>query len=239
MKNFFNPRLKKTIRPKLKKKQLLFYNPGKKRSLIFSLGTGIFFFALAYGFYLYTPLLKSLVSYQWEVWFHSSRLNRKASTITPEPSKPTPTLPPVPDPSFSLIIPKINAEAKILPNIDPGNPEAYQAALQEGVAHAAGSGFPGSGKTIYLFAHSTNAEWNVVRYNAVFFLLSNLEPGDEVWVVFNHKLYPYIIEEKKVVGANEISYLTNYKTGQEVLILQTCWPPGTILKRLLVFARPK
>lgn len=234
MKQFLDPRLKRSVSPQKKRRAVIFYNPPSWRVFIFGLGTGGLLLAFIYAFYLYLPLLKAVLNYQ--------RLHRsspeKLTQISPVPSRPTPTLPPVPDPSFSLVIPKIDARAKVIANVDPARPEIYQPVLQQGVAHAAGSGFPGSGKTIYLFAHSTNAQWNVVRYNAVFFLLNQLEPGDEVWLVYQGRLYSYIVSEKKIVGAKETYYLTDYQQG-ETLILQTCWPPGTIWKRLLILARPK
>src|SRR5689334_12108631 len=40
------------------------------------------------------------------------------------------------DPYFSLYIPKIDAKAKVIPNVDPGKPANYLKALSEGVAHA-------------------------------------------------------------------------------------------------------
>lgn len=237
MKRLFNPRLIKSVKPGKKKKQLLFYNPSKKRSLVFGIGTGVSILAFIYVIYLYFPLLESFGVYQWFKLFRKGELVRRID-IPVEEIGPTPTLPPVPDPSFSIVIPKINAEAKITANTDPGNPEIYQEVLKEGVAHAAGSGFPGSGKTIYLFAHSTNSQWNIVRYNAVFFWLNNLEEKDEIWVAYNNKLHVYEVFDKKIVDPTEVQFLTDYKDG-ETLILQTCWPPGTILKRLLVFAKPK
>jgi len=241
MRKFFDPRLRRSIKPKRQQRAVIFYNPPSWRVFIFGLGTGAVFLGLIYALYLYLPLAKALIGYRWWRWFHQEELARQtqeASFAEASEAKPTPTLPPVPDPSFSIVIPKINAQAKIIANVDPGRAEIYQQALKEGVAHAAGTGFPGSGKTVYLFAHSTNSQWNVVRYNAVFFLLNQLEPGDEIWVVYNRKLYSYLVAEKKIVGARETYYLTEYRDG-ETLILQTCWPPGTILKRLLVFAKPK
>jgi len=235
MKEFFNPRLKKSIKPKKKKRAVIFYNPSKKRTFVFGFGTGAFLLAFIYLFYLYFPLGKEIVSYRYFRWRHRQELTE---TVPPAPSLPTPTLPPVPDPSFSIVIPKLDARARVISNIDAGSQEIYMEALKKGVAHAAGTGFPGSGKTIYLFAHSTNAQWNVVRYNAVFFLLNDLDLGDEIWLVYNNKLRAYAVTDKKVIPASETSYLTRYQEG-ETLILQTCWPPGTVFKRLLVFARPK
>ncbi len=238
MRRFFDPRLRRTVNPGRQRQAVIFYNPPSWRVFIFGLGTGAVFLGLIYALYLYLPLAKALIGYRWWRWFHQEKSTQKTEEVTPAPSRPTPTLPPVPDPSFSIIIPKINAQAKIIANVDPGRAEIYQQALKEGVAHAAGTGFPGSGKTVYLFAHSTNAQWNVIRYNAIFFLLNQLTPGDEVKIVYNRKLYSYLVTEKKIVGAKETHYLTDYQDG-ETLILQTCWPPGTILKRLLVFAKPK
>ena len=194
------------------------------------MGTGFFLLASGFIVYLWGPLLTEVVAYQWRQW-HPAPVpppEEKAATALPEN---------LPDPEFSLLIPKLEVVAKVFPQIDPGRPEVYLSVLKEGVAHAAGSAFPGEGKLIFLFAHSTNAPWNVVRYNAVFFLLNKLEVGEEVQVVYQRRLYRYRVKEKKIVTARDTSFFTK-KYGQETLILQTCWPPGTLWKRLLVFAQP-
>lgn len=139
---------------------------------------------------------------------------------------------------FGLIIPKIGANVAIFPNIDAGNPEKYLPVLQYGVAHAAGTVFPGVEGNIYLFAHSTDAFWNVGRYNAVFYLLKELENGDEIDIFFNGVRHKYIVNNKSIVDPSEVRYLTD-TLPYEKLTLQTCWPPGTTLKRLLVMARPE
>lgn len=141
-----------------------------------------------------------------------------------------------PDPAFSLVIPKIEAKAKIIANVDSSNKAAYFQALKLGVAHAAGSSFPGRGETIWLFAHSTDAPWNITRLNAVFYLLKDLEVEDQVIVFFNGQRFNYRVVEKKIVAPTETDFLVN--EGKEKLVLQTCWPPGTTLKRLIVLAKP-
>lgn len=139
------------------------------------------------------------------------------------------------DPQFSVVIPKIAANAHVEAGIDAGNEEMYLEALKKGIAHADGTAFPGEGGHIYLFAHSTDYIWNVGSYNAVFYLLYKLETGDEVNVFYQGQRYVYRVTGKEVVDPSEVTYLTR-KTGNEFLTLQTCWPPGTTLKRLLVFA---
>jgi sortase A len=139
------------------------------------------------------------------------------------------------DPNFSIIIPKIGANAKILPNIDASNDKIYLDALSKGVAHALGTAFPGEGGHIFLFAHSTDYFWNVSTYNAIFYLLSKLENGDEIDIFYQGQRYVYRVIGREIVDPSQVQYLTR-KTNREFLTLQTCWPPGTTLKRLLVFA---
>jgi LPXTG-site transpeptidase (sortase) family protein len=138
------------------------------------------------------------------------------------------------------VIPKIGATSKVIANVDPSSEKLFLPFLKEGVAHAQGSVFPGMKGNIYLFAHSTDNFWDVGRYNAVFYLLKDLNKGDEVIVFFNNVRHNYVVYDTKVVSASEVSYLVDsQKAEKETLILQTCWPPGTTWKRLLVFARPK
>jgi len=141
---------------------------------------------------------------------------------------------------FGIVIPKIGANSNVVANVDAGDEKAYQDALQIGVAHAAGTAFPGAkegNRKTYLFAHSTDNWWNINHYNAVFFLLKELNPGDEIVLFYNGRRYIYETVETKVVEADEVAYLVE-PSDEEVLVLQTCWPPGTTLKRLLVIAKP-
>lgn len=143
------------------------------------------------------------------------------------------------DTDFSILIPKIGASSKVYPNIDPSNENEFLSVLQKGIAHSQGTLFPGMKGNIYLFAHSTDNFWDVGRYNAIFYLLKDLSAGDDVIVYFENQRHNYVVKETKVVDSSEVSYITKSNTGKEVMILQTCWPPGTTWKRLLVFAEPK
>lgn len=156
--------------------------------------------------------------------------------------QPTPTAEPTPasaEEIFSVRIPKIEAESVVVPNVDAGDSKVYMKALQKGVAHALGTGLPGVpseiNRTIYLFAHSTSAPSLVRFYNAQFYLLHKLEPGDEIEVTFWRKTYLYRVTEKRVTEPDDVSFLVP-QTEKELLVLATCWPPGTTNKRLLVLA---
>jgi len=139
------------------------------------------------------------------------------------------------DPEFSIIIPKIGANARIFANTNAANEKEYLDVLEKGVAHTLGTAFPGEGGHIFLFAHSTDYFWNVGNYNAVFYLLNKLEKNEEVNLFYQGTRYVYRVIGKEIVDPSQVQYLTR-KTNREFLTLQTCWPPGTTLKRLLVFA---
>ena len=143
------------------------------------------------------------------------------------------------DPSFSVIIPKIGANEKIQRNVDPNNEEEYLRVLLQNIAHAKGTAFPGVNGTTYLFAHSTDNFWNVGRYNAVFYLLNKMEIGDDVVLFFNGKRYNYAVSETKIIDPSDTHFIASNLGLGEKVILQTCWPPGTAWKRLLIFATPK
>jgi|SRR5581483_3200472 len=144
------------------------------------------------------------------------------------------------DTQFGILIPKIGANAPVIANVDPNNEDEYLPALQKGVAHAKGTVFPGMKGNIYLFAHSTDNFWDVGRYNAVFYLLKDLTVGDDIVVFFEGLRHNYKVTESNIVDPTDVNYLlTSHQSDSEKLILQTCWPPGTAWKRLLVVAVPK
>jgi sortase A len=140
------------------------------------------------------------------------------------------------DPYFSIVVPKIEAASNIVPNVDITDEALYMGALEQGVAHAAGTHFPGQGESIYLFSHSTDSPLNVTRLNAVFYLLRKLEPGDQVLVFFADKLYQYEVDYKTVVPSSDVSWLA-HDFGTEHLVLQTCDPPGTSINRMIITAK--
>lgn len=141
------------------------------------------------------------------------------------------------DSYFSVYIPKIDAKSNVIANVDAAKRSEYLPALEKGVAHARGTYFPGQGKSVYLFSHSTNSPFNAISLNAVFYLLRKLEKGDRIFVYFVDKKYEYEVVDKFTTDANDTSWLS-YERDGEVLLLQTCDPPGTTLRRLIVKAVP-
>ena len=139
---------------------------------------------------------------------------------------------------FSIIIPKIRANAPVIADVDWQDPGAYQRALRKGVAHAAGTGYPGEAGNVFIFAHSGVDFYQAARYNAVFYLASKLEAGDEIVLFYQGAPFAYRITEKKIVAPEALEYLSGdlQDLGKKTLTLMTCYPAGTTLKRLVVLA---
>jgi len=137
-------------------------------------------------------------------------------------------------PEFGIVIPKLYLDEPVLFNIDPRNPDEYKAALKKGIAQAAGTAFPPYAGLGYYFAHSSTPDLRN-QYNAVFYLLGKLEKGDEVDLWYQNTKYEYLVTDKVVTQPDDLNFL-NKTYPLPTVVLQTCWPPGTTLKRLLIFA---
>jgi LPXTG-site transpeptidase (sortase) family protein len=142
------------------------------------------------------------------------------------------------DENFGIVIPKIGVNSKVIPDVDPENGVVYQKALTEGVAQALGSKYPGEEGNVFIFAHSGQDFLEANRYNAVFYLLSKLETGDEILIFYQNKKYRYAVTDKKTVFPSEVNYMDD-TPGRNTLTLMTCWPGGTIWKRLIVQAEQR
>lgn len=140
----------------------------------------------------------------------------------------------MPEGSPFISIPRISAYAPLIDDVDPWNETEYRSALKKGVAISKGFAKPGEAGTSFIFAHSSDSPWNITSYNTVFLRLGELKSGDKVNLYYNNQNYEYIVSHAIEVWPNEVEALT--KTSGDQLILQTCTPIGTSLKRLLVFA---
>lgn len=188
--------------------------------------------------FIYTPLVTAQIGYGIRQLVRPIKRGESQSKLADAlhlkpPEKPTWT---VPDQSYSVYIPKINALARVVPNVNVGSEKEYLAALKLGVAEAAGLAHPSQKGTTYLFAHSTDSPINFARYNAVFYLLDKIQPGDRVEIVYKNRLYRYQAISVQILPAKDTRFITPQK-DEEILVLQTCYPPGTSWKRLVVVAR--
>ena len=201
----------------------------KRRAKILRwLGAFLIFISLVGLGVVYGPLIEAELTYQFSKTAPTSRLG---SALRDMPNWQ------VPDTSYSLYIPKIAARARVIGNVDASNEDNYLAALKLGVAEAAGLAHPGQIGTTYWFSNSSDGPWNFARYNAVFYLLDRVENGDRVEVMYKDKLLRYKVTKVQILAASDTRYLIP-QSREELLVLQTCYPPGTSWNRLVVEARP-
>jgi len=225
--NFFKITPKKRSVKIGKKYGILYSNPSKPKKIVFYVATILISLSLVYLIYLYEPLVKSLIRYQLT-------FDKKEEIDTVVVQAPE-----IIDNDFYILIPKIAAKSNIMADVSPYNKDEYLKVLaNDEVAQSKTSSLPGMGinNTTYLFAHSTQQSWDMVRKNSVFYLLGKLETDDLIYIKYKGKFYRYRVYDKKVVSYKEADYLNYKDQNKEVLILQTCWPIGTNWKRLLVFA---
>jgi LPXTG-site transpeptidase (sortase) family protein len=181
--------------------------------------------------FIFGPVLKEEIKYQTDQKTHVTYSLDAIGQGTFE-KKLTP-----PNTDFSIVIPAIGAVAPVIENVDAGNPKKYLSALRQGVAHAAGTTLPYDNGNMFLFAHSSDSFYSLNTYNAIFYLIGKLRPGDEVNIFYNDKLFKYEVYDKKVVSSDSSQYFGTLIEGEKTLTLQTCYPPGTALKRLVVLAK--
>ncbi len=186
----------------------------KKSKLLIFFGLGMVLAGLGIFFLTFAPVIQEEVRY---------------TVAKPKVVAPV-------DTEFGIVIPKIGASAKVIPNVDPYNESAYQWALTKGVAQAKGTALPYQNGNVFIFAHSAGNFYEANRFNAVFYLLTKLEKGDEIDLYYKGTKYQYKVTDKKLVDASDVSYLSG-KSPERTLTLMTCWPPGTTLKRLIVIGK--
>lgn len=192
---------------------------------------GLFFAALAIFLGIFEPIIGE------EIKYGTDRLGSVKYVIGTEQFQTfeRPLTPPNTD--FSIIIPKIAAVAPIIDNVDTTNPAKYLPALRKGIAHGAGSSYPDDVGNVFLFSHSADTFWNINTYNETFFLIGKLQNGDDIDIFYGGNLYKYEVYNKEIVEPASTQYIGVILPGEKTLTLQTDYPPGTTLKRLVVLAK--
>jgi LPXTG-site transpeptidase (sortase) family protein len=140
-----------------------------------------------------------------------------------------------------LIIPKIAKNAPIV-DIDAGGgfdfdhmENIFMKELEKGVVRYPGTATPEQNGNMFIFGHSSNYVWSEGSYNQIFALLPKLEKGDDIIVFYNQKKYTYVVREKKIVSPGDVKAIKNDKTKKEINLM-TCYPIGTTLRRMIIFA---
>ncbi|MFO0705012.1 MAG: class D sortase [Candidatus Andersenbacteria bacterium] len=144
---------------------------------------------------------------------------------------------PMPGPIIrdQLTIAKIGVTAPLV-FPDRNDEQSMLLALQKGIVHYADSALPGSAGSVVLTGHSSQSPWEAGDYKSVFALLEKLQPGDTIALDYQDRHYTYRVSQTKKIDPRDRSILEPQDNAELVLI--TCWPTGTSLRRLVVLAEP-
>jgi LPXTG-site transpeptidase (sortase) family protein len=133
---------------------------------------------------------------------------------------------------FYLTIPKLKIEdALVETNSKTLNPSSA-------LGHYPGTSLPGETGNAFIYGHSV-LPWffNANNYKTIFSTLGRLEPGDEFSINYNNREYTYVVETREEVSPAKVKPLAEIKPkylNESTVVLMTCSPPGTKLKRLLI-----
>ncbi len=114
--------------------------------------------------------------------------------------------------------------------------EVFMEELRKGVVRYPGTAEPGSEWNVFIFGHSSNYPWVKSQYNSVFALLDQLQEGDDIIIYYFQKKYVYKVKEHVVVKPWDVKTLEARDRTKKELSLMTCWPIGTTLERMIIFA---
>lgn len=114
--------------------------------------------------------------------------------------------------------------------------EVFMEELRKWVVRYPGTAEPGEDGNVFIFGHSSNYPWVKSEYNSVFALLDQLQDGDEIIIYYFQKKYVYKVKERTVVKPGDVKTLEARDHTKKELSLMTCWPVGTTLERMIIFA---
>lgn len=133
----------------------------------------------------------------------------------------------------SIEIERIGITAPII--VPDGNDPAFKSELSQGVILYPSSVLPGEkGRTIIL-GHSAPLNWPKIRYDWIFNDLGKLSPKDKISISFNGRKYTYEVVKNYIIDRG--GELPEGGADSSTLVLMSCWPAGSDIKRMAVEAK--
>lgn len=141
-----------------------------------------------------------------------------------------------------IIIPRLGKNIPLVDVLVDSHPdyetmhETFMEELKKWVVRYPGTARPGEVGNVFIFGHSSNYPWIKSEYNEVFALLDQLQDGDEITVYYYQQKYVYRITDRSIVKPGDVEALQKRDPTKKEMSLMTCWPIGTTLERLIIFA---
>ncbi|MGD0976874.1 MAG: sortase [Minisyncoccia bacterium] len=193
---------------------------------------------------IFALLNSRFVSAEFKFWLDHPKEVKASDIIFPISSptlgSPAPVKKYVSDSSagYTISIPTIGITAPVVleKSLDPN---VILNRLSDGVVHYSDSPLPGEEGTSVILGHSSAYPWYKGKYGSVFALLGKLKNGDAVIITNGSKTLVYKVSDILIFNP-----LSNNSRIQEIsqsdnrssVLLVSCWPVGTNLKRIAVRA---
>lgn len=134
---------------------------------------------------------------------------------------------------FYMTVPKLKIEKALVET----NAKTLDPSLALG--HYKGSALPGKVGNTFIYGHSV-LPWffNPKNYKTIFSTLDKLSTGDLIHIWYKTEKLTYVVETKELLHPDAVKPLAEVKPdflNESTVTLMTCAPPGTKLKRLLVY----
>lgn len=136
---------------------------------------------------------------------------------------------------YQLSIDEIDVIVPIIKEVSGANEQEYLRAIENGVAHYAGTPLPGNQGNSFIFGHSSYYRNKPGSYKEIFKRLNELKVGHKVTIQKGEESFSYQVINSRIVEANDTTVLD--QGDREIVTLMTCWPPGTLQKRYIVQAQ--
>jgi LPXTG-site transpeptidase (sortase) family protein len=133
---------------------------------------------------------------------------------------------------FYISIPKLGIEEALV--------ETNEETLDpiHALGHYKNSAYPGEVGNTFIYGHSVLPFfYNPDNYKTIFSTLDQLEEGDEILVTYNGRKLKYEVEGKRELKPIDVHPLAEIKPSylnESTMVLMTCSPAGTKLRRLLI-----
>jgi LPXTG-site transpeptidase (sortase) family protein len=135
---------------------------------------------------------------------------------------------------FYITIPKLN----IIDTLVETNPIDLRP--DNALGRYKGTSLPGEPGNTFIYGHSAlPIFYNPKNYKTIFSTLNDLEIGDEFYIKYNNRTLTYKVLSKDLLPPEEVNPLAEIRPkylNESTIVLMTCWPPGTINKRLMINA---
>ncbi|MFH1036499.1 MAG: sortase [Patescibacteria group bacterium] len=134
----------------------------------------------------------------------------------------------------SIEIPAIGITAPFIVDKKLNDVTIY-GALDTGVVLYPTSVLPGQKGQTVILGHSAPANWPKIKYDWVFSKISELKAGDKITVNYDGKEFDYSVTRTIFLNKGDAIPQSD-SNSSNVLVLVSCWPPGTDSRRIAVEA---